>query len=220
MSTWPFSKAKPDEDGWRIVKDVINELLTFASDKTNAEFLDTAKEKYEGKMGRFYQDESDYIQRMNTFLEWFVFDFRTEELGSNTIFNRYINDNRDRLSSDELTLRMTIAKHLHSIFIVKNFKEGMVKVKDLYQGKSIWVTDDKIFEKGDMMESRVISAYGGNFFSYTYCLHPRSAASHIKAELKKQRKTGLRDDFFLKLRAMQLKWRRSRQIEIKDIYKF
>ncbi len=221
MGAWPFSLgAKPDNAGRQKVRKVLDEILEFASTGGNSSFLGLAKEHYFGKVGGVYEDDSDFEQRMNTFLEWFVFDFRSETMGSDTVFTMYINENRDRFSSEEMVFRMTVSKHLHSVFAVKGLKEGMIKVKDLAGGKSFWVTDDEIFEKGDLFETRIITEGDSSFFSYTYCLHPKSAEKLIKDAFKKRHSVGFGPDFFVRLHAMQLKWRRSRQIEVKDIYNF
>ncbi len=221
MGAWPFSfGGKQDNAGRQKVRKVLDEILEFVSTGRNSSFLDLAKEEYFGKVGGVYEDDHDFEHRMNTFLEWFAFDFRSATMGPDTVFTMYINENRDNFSSEDMVFRMTISKHLHSVFMVKGFKEGMIKVKDLAGGKSFWVTDDELFEKGDLFETRIITVGDSNFFSYTYCLHPRVSAKLIRNAFKKRHSVGFGPDFFVRLHAMQLKWRRSRQIEVKDIYNF
>lgn len=199
---------------------MLNELLEYASDKSNSDYLKHAKEVFSAKAGQIFEDDTEIVHRMNTFLEWFIFDYRLEEGKPNTILNEYINSKRDSLTSEEMVLRMAVAKNVHSLFQVKSCRDDLITLKDVVSGKRYNVTGDDSLEKGDLLEKRIICFADGCFFSYTHCLHPQQALKLIEKQLVNFKKGGLTSDFLLSLQSKQLTWHRSRQIDIRNIYRF
>lgn len=214
------SAGAPNHAGRREVRQLLSNLVAFASEPFNSEPLARAREYYFLKAGEIYEDDPDFDHRMNNFLEWFMFDYKDDGAKAATMLEKYIDAKRDTLTSDELVLNMSMVKHVHSIFIIKYCNKGFIKVSDMLSKKGFLVTGDDNLEKGDLLESRITVTEKGSFFFRTYCLHPKTAYKSIRNELKKRRKTGLDADFFITLQAMQLKWRRSRQINVGDIYSF
>jgi len=204
----------------REVLRLLGNLVAFASEPFNAEPLARARNYYFLKAGEIYEDDPDFDHRMNNFLEWFIFDYKDDGAKAPTMFEKYIDAKRDALTSEELVFSMSVTKHVHSIFVIKYCRKGFIKVSDMLSRKGFLITGDDNLEKGDLLESRVSVTEKGSFFFRTYCLHPKAAYKNIKSELKKRRKNGLDSDFFMTLQAMQLKWRRSRQINVGDIYSF
>ncbi|MBI5178656.1 MAG: hypothetical protein HZA04_05300 [Nitrospinae bacterium] len=206
------------EDKGRI-RALLDELIAYASESRHAKQLEEAREVFYFKSGKTNEDDPDFVQRMNTFLEWFIFDHRPGGVGSKSLFDRYMAEKRPGLSSGELVQRIALSKHVHSLFQVKSCSGGVVKVRDLASRTTYIVTDDDTLERGDVLEARVVLLGDGCFFTYTHCLHPKGALKSIKTELKKWKQKALDEEFFSKLQGMQLKWRRFRQISINDIYR-
>jgi hypothetical protein len=208
-----------DPQGLQKVRLVLDELISYASEDRYKERLEEARAYYYFKVGKTNDDDPDFIQRMNTFLEWFIFDHRPEGVGSKCLFDLYLNENLATLSAEEVVLRIAVSKNHHSIFLVKSHGIGTVKLKDMAGKNSFVVTYDDELEIKDIIEARVINAGKGCFLSYTHCLHPKSAAKPVYSEIKKRKGVALNEEFFFKLQGMQLKWRRFRQISVDDIYR-
>ncbi len=209
----PVPELKPS------VRALLDELIGYASEKRFGQRLEEAREYYYLKAGKINEDDADFVQRMNTVLEWFIFDHRPGGIGTNSLFDQYMGEKRARLSSAELVERMAMSKHLHSMFMVISCGDGTIKVKDMATKRRYVVSNDDRLEKGDILEARIVFLGSGCFFTYTHCLHPKAALKPIMGELKKWKSKMLGEDFFFKLQNMQLKWRRFRQISINDIYR-
>jgi hypothetical protein len=211
--------GEPEPSGKQKVRRVLDELISFASEERFQKRLEEAREYYYFKAGKTNDDDPDFIQRMNTFLEWFIFDHRPEGAGGKSLFDLYLAEKLPNLAADEVVLRISASKNYHSIFLVKTIEHGVIKLKDMAGKDSYIVTDDDRLEPKDVLETRIITAGKGCYLSYTHCLHPKTAAKPIMAEIKKRKGLPFDEDFFFKLQGMQLKWRRFRQISINDIYR-
>jgi hypothetical protein len=201
------------------IRELLDELITYASEPRFAKKLEEARAYYFFKAGKINEDDHDFIQRMNTILEWFIFDYRPDGIGTHSIFDQYMSEKRPGLSSEQLIRRIAVSNHVHSLFLVKSCAAGVAKLKDLAAKRQYIVTDDDRLEKGDILETRVIHLDKGCFLSYTHCLHSKEAKKAIVAEMKRWKGKALSEEFFFKLQNMQLKWRRFRQISINDIYR-
>jgi hypothetical protein len=208
-----------DPGGLQKVRSMLDELIAFASEDRHKKRLEEARAYYYFKVGKTNEDDPDFIQRMNTFLEWVIFDHRPGGGGTKSIFDLYLAENLPKLSAEEVVLRIAASKNLHSIFLVKSHGMGTIKLKDMAGKNSYLVTCDDELEANDIIEGRVITTGKGCFLSYTHCLHPKSASKPIISEIKKRKGVALDEEFFFKLQGMQLKWRRFRQISVDDIYK-
>ena len=211
------SKESPHKDS---VHKVLDDILSFATETDNSSVLRQARELYFGKIGQVFEDDLDFDQRMSTFLEWYIFDYKSGGAETSTLFEKFVDSRRGSLSSEEMVFLMAIGKHTHSIFLVKHSKQGRIKLKDLVTGTAYWLASEDNLEKGDVIEKRIICIDNSCCLFNTYSLHPKQAYKPIFAELKKMKKGGVKPDFFITLQAMQVKWRRSRNIKVRDIYSF
>lgn len=223
MKSW-FSRrnqiAATDNIKKEKVLKLLEELVTFATKPSNSDELQMARDYYFGRTGQVFEDDPDFNQRMNTFLEWYVFDYKSGGAETSTMFEKFVDSKRESFSNEEMIFLMTIGKHVHSIFKVKPCGNGEIKIKDLVSGMVYRLESDDNLEKGDLLERRLVCIENGCCFFQTYCLHPKLAYKPLSKELKKRKKSGLKMDFFITLQAMQVKWRLSRRIEVRDIYRF
>jgi hypothetical protein len=199
---------------------LLEELAAFATKPSNSDELQMARDYYFGRTGQVFEDDPDFDQRMNTFLEWFVFDYKSGGAETSTMFGKFVDSKRGSFSNEEMIFLMTIGKHVHSIFQVKQCGNGEIKIKDLVSGMVYRLETDDNLEKGDLLERRLVCIENSCCFFHTYCLHPKLAYKPLSTELKKRKKSGLNRGFFITLQAMQIKWRLSRRIEVRDIYRF
>lgn len=211
------SKESPHKDS---VQKTLDDLLSFATEMDNSSGLRQGREFYFGKIGQVFEDEPDFDQRMSTFLEWYIFDHKSGGAETSTLFEKFVDSRRGSLSSEEMVFLMAIGKHVHSVFLVKQCNQGRLKLKDLVTGTAYWVKTDDNLENGDVIEKRIICIDNSCCLFNTYSLHPKQAYKPLYAALKKMKKSGVKPDFFITLQAMQLKWRRSRNIKVQDIYSF
>lgn len=212
--------GEPNPGGMKKVRAVLDELIAFASEERFKIKLEEARAYYYFKVGKTNDDDPDFVQRMNTFLEWFIFDYRPGGAGEKSLFDIYLGENLAKLSAEEVVMRIAASKNHHSIFVVKSHGAGVAKLKDMAGKNSYIVTYDDELEEKDVIEARVILAGNGCFLSYTHCLHPKNTAKAIHSAIKKRKGAALDEEFFFKLQGMQLKWRRFRQIHVDDIYNF
>ncbi len=223
MKSW-FTRRKQtvaqDSSKNEEVLQLLEELNSFATRQSNLEELKKGREHYFGKTGQVFEDEPDFEHRMNCFLEWFIFDFKSGGAETSTVFEKFIDSKRESLSNEEMVFLMNVGKHIHSVFKVKSCSDGVIKMKELVGGKVYQLPSEDKLEKGDLLERRLLCLEDCCCFFHTYALHPKLAYKPLMAELKKRKKSGLNPDFFVRLQAMQIKWRRSRQINVRDIYRF
>jgi hypothetical protein len=202
------------------VLQLLEELNSFATRSSNLVELKKGRAHYFGKTGQVFEDDQDFEHRMNSFLEWFIFDFKSGGAETSTIFEKFIDSKRAALSNEEMIFLMSVGKHIHSVFQVKSCSNGSIKLKDMIDGKVYTLPSEDSLEKGDLLERRLLNLKDCCCFLLTYSLHPKLAYKPLVTELKKRRKSGIKPDFFVRLQAMQVKWRRSRQIDVWDIYRF
>ena len=221
MLDFIFKKTigQPAPEGCQAIRALMDRLIEYASEPRFAENLGTAREIFFVKAGKTNEDDPDFIQRMNTFLEWFIFDYRPAGPGTHSLYDRFLNEKRKETSSSEMIHWIALSRQVHSVFLVKSRIKGVTTVRDLAGRRNYVVTGDDHMEAGDILESRVICVGKGCFFTYSHVLHPKQALRPIRAELKKYKNRPLDENLFFKLQGMQLKWRRFRQISIEDIYR-
>ena len=184
-----------------------------------------AKQEYFEKAGIVYEDDSEFEQRMNIFMDWYIFDRDLPGVDLPPV-KYYFRKYKDRFSNDELNIYRDFCTTIHSIFRVKRLtwgRKGFV-VADLFSGKTHKVIDSEInqgFARGDIFESRLIPFRGAFEFSRGFCFHPVEMASFIKSEIKKVRaqEKKVQTKLILQLAAMKLKHLRFHHIDIKHIYK-
>jgi len=214
------NRWKPCEERLAEIRGELETLFRFASDSRNAGLLEEARRYYDERVGRAFEDDADYIQRMNSFLEWFIFDFMPLSWEQGIIFKSFAESRENIASPAEKKILSALAGHTHSLFIVKERRGKVVKVRDIIHRQTGYITTDDILEPDDLLESRIIEMDGACFFSYTHCLHPKAALRFVRKEIKRKGRKHITPDFFLKVAEMQLRWRRSRNIALNRIYSF
>jgi len=214
------NRWKPSEKGIAEIRGELETLFRFASDGRNAGLLAEARSYYDERVGRTFEDDADYIQRMNSFLEWFIFDFMPRSGEQGIVFKSFYENRAKEPSAANEKIFSALAGQTHSLFVVKERRGKVVKVRDIIHRKTGYITTDDILEPEDLLESRIIEMDGTCFFSYTHCLHPKAALRSVRKEIKRKGRKHITPDFFLKLAGMQLRWRRSRNIDLEHIYSF
>lgn len=185
-----------------------------------------AKQEFFEKAGVVYEDDSEFEQRMNIFMDWYLFDRDLPGVDLPPV-NYYFRRNKGRFSSEELNIYKDLCSTIHSIFRLKRltlFKKILV-VRDLFSLKTIKVFDLMInrgFTRGDIFEARIIPFKGEYEFSRGFCFHPVEMVSFILSEIKKVRfqDKDRHTKLILQLSSMKLKHQRFNHIDVRHIYTF
>ena len=183
-----------------------------------------AKQEFFEKAGIVYDDDQEFDQRMNIFMDWYIFERSLPGVDLPPI-KYYLRLHRKSLSEQDRAAYEDLCKTIHSIFRLKRFswnRKSLV-IQDLFSKKIYKVKDPMFiqgFSKGDLFESRLIPFQGGYEFSKGFCFHPREMESFILSEIKKVRYQDQKrhTKLILQFSSMKLKHIRFQHIDVKHIY--
>lgn len=184
--------------------------------------LGYAKEEFFIQSGVVHEDNSLYEERINAFLDWYLFERQLidEDLPPVIL---YYKRHKDEFSAEEEEVFRGFTETVHALFLVKNTENKKIFLKDLFTNKKYMVFDsyvEPILNKGDIFESRLIPFKGCYIFSRGFCFHPSETKSYILSEIKKIRNMGTEQHtaFMMRLALMRLKVEEYPHVDIKDIY--
>lgn len=203
-------------------KPLLENLSRLASDSRFEKMAREAYGRYEVTVGAVYSDDRSYETRMASFLEWFVFTQQANDKGE-TILDVY-RDEMARGSDLELAMIDALKNHIQDVFIIKSVKNEKIKAAALYANRNYIFNDEeraRMLRKGDMFAGRIVKFEENWHLTNSFCQHPSATLKFIKKEMKRIRKNGGKgiEDFFFQLTSMSVRWERSRQIEVSEIYK-
>lgn len=209
-------------DFYHAFRSLLENMSKFSSDKRFEKMAREANGIYEAKTGSIYTDDQQYETRMTSFLEWFLFTQPGSEDGQ-TVLDVY-RDELARGSDLELAMIDAIKAHIQDVFLVKSAKNGKIKATALYANKNFIIRDEEragLLRKGDIFEGRIIRFENNWYLTNGLCPHPSGSLKFIKSEMKRIRKNeeeGI-EEFLFALNSMSVRYERSRQIDVKEIYK-
>ncbi len=185
--------------------------------------LQKARIVYSEYAGKPSEELSSFESRMNSFIEWFLFDYTHSGLNKKLI-DFLIEDCDQEFHEEERKLLKALRGNIHSVFITKKLKDGIVKVQDLMSRRKYEVSQkERPLTSGvdEIFEGRIVETGEGYFFTNTFCVHPPEALKFIKSGLKEcgRSEEGC-DAFLLRLAKMSLFFENSRNIPVSSIYTF
>lgn len=163
----------------------IDKILENYTEGEYYELLKKAKDIYVELTGKMDEETSEYESRMNTFNDWFIFNFRRD-------------DNR-RVIDDYITkfdIDPELSKSFHNInysvfqFVKINFRKQIV-LKDILHNEKFTLSkeDCKLgLLEDDIFVGRLVSHADKNFLLKGVCTLPREILSSLKKQSKKVRK--------------------------------
>jgi hypothetical protein len=183
-----------------------------------------AKQEFFEKAGIVYEDDADYEQRMQMFMDWYIYDRDLPATDLPPIKYFYHQHSAELHGEEEMTYK-DLCKTIHSIFRMKRQtwnRKGVV-VQDLFSGEKYTVNAPRInqgFSRGDIFEARLLPHKGQYEFSSGFCFHPIEMSSFITNEIKKVRHQdqSKKTKLMLQLSAMKLKHIRFNHIDVQHIY--
>jgi len=183
----------------------------------------TAKEEYFSKTGKIRVDDADFDNRMNAFLSWFIFDWKSS-LVSATPIDYYLEYLENREKTEEAKLLKQHKTHTHSLFCFIKNKNGQTIIKDIYSGKKYIIVGSNLMmghDKSSFFETRIFYADDIYFFGNYFIYHPVLVNKEIRKKIKQMKR--LRKPlkpFLIQLHSFHTKWTKYRNINIKSIYHF
>ena len=185
-----------------------------------------AKQEFFERAGTVYDDDAEFEQRMNLFMDWYLFDRDLPSVDLPPI-RYFVRQHQNEFSPDDKQIFEDLSNSIHSLFLLKRFtwfKKHMV-VQDLFSRKKYMVADlnlGQAFSRGDIFEGRIFPHQGKWHFARGFCFHPIEMRSFIVNEIKKirfqDRSRHLK--LILQLAQMKLKHQRFAHIDVKHIYEF
>jgi len=213
---------KSNNDSYGLFKLLLENISRFSSDKRFEKMAREANGIYEAKAGSIYTDDQQYETHMASFLEWFLFTQPANDKGQ-TVMDVY-REEKARGSDFELAMIDAIKEHIQDVFLIKSAKNGKIKATALFANKNYIISDEEragLLRKGDIFEGRIVQFEKQWLLTNGFCPHPSGALKYIKSEMKRIRKNdgeGI-EEFLFTLNSMSLRYERSRQIDVKEIYK-
>ncbi|MBS1959085.1 MAG: hypothetical protein JST80_06430 [Bdellovibrionales bacterium] len=185
-----------------------------------------AKQEFFERAGTVYEDDAEFEQRMNLFMDWYLFDRDLPGVDLPPI-RYYIRQHQTEFNDEDKGLYQDLASSLHSLFVLHRFtwfKKDLIIV-DLFSRKKYTVVDPRLkhaFSKGDVFEGRIFPHGGKWHFAQGFCFHPVEMKSFITSEIKKIRfqDRSRHMKLILQLAQMKLKHHRFAHIDVKHIYEF
>lgn len=195
-------------------------LQKFSSGSAYEQLL-KAKTIYFDLVGKINEEDEDFENRMNSFNEWFLLQYKSEGR-EQTFMDEYLNSN-----NVEEYIANSFKSHNHSLyeFLGKNLKRQFMLKDILHNQKIIMAADMKDFPvlKGEIFLGRVIEFREGNYLMPGLCLLPQESRSILKKQskiVKKQKNEELELPFLLNIEKLKTKWSHYDHVEISKIFVF
>lgn len=185
-----------------------------------------AKQEFFERAGIIYEDDPEFEQRMNLFMDWYLFDRDLPgiDLPPIRVFTR---KHAQTFSKEDTKIYEDLSASIHTLFLLRRFTVfgNYIVVQDLFSQKKYTVVDPRLqqaFSKGDLFEGRIFPHQGRWYFAEGFCFHPTEMRSFILNEIKKIRfqERARHLKLILQLAQMKLKHQRFAHIDVKHIYSF
>ncbi len=186
-----------------------------------------AKEEFFDRAGVVHEDDAEFEQRMNLFMDWYLFDRDLPGVDLPPI-RYFVRQKQANFTPEDRVVFEDLSNSIHSLFMVSGFtwfgNKNLV-IQELFSRKKYVVINPmkKIaFSKGDLFEGRIFPHEGKWHFTQGFCFHPVEMRSFILGEIKKIRfqEKSRHLKLILQLAQMKLKHHRFSHIDVKHIYVF
>ncbi len=173
------------------------------------------------KQGGPNDEDEDYESRINSFYDWFIFDFHCPYL-KKSILQDYIEHHKveDHVAKSLLTTTFSLFE-----FSKINFRKKIV-LEDLLHKKKVVLTQDKanigLIEK-DLFVGHYLTYQGDNYLLSGLAAISHEIRPYLTKEIKRLQKINQIEehkDFLLKLKFLRNKMKRYAHVHPKDIFQF
>lgn len=203
-----------------VIEEHVEKILNKFTQGDFYESLVKAKQEYVNFTGKLNEEAEEYESRMNTFSDWYMFNYRLDN--GHKIIDEYLLEN---------DLDPNLAKSFHNInyslfqFVKVNFRKQIVIKDILHNEKFVLAKDngDISLLVDDLFVGRLVTYNGQSYLLKGLCLVPGDALSNLKKEAKRVRKLNDMEEeekFLLKVESLKTKSLNYGHIEPSKIFIF
>ena len=200
----------------------LEKLVALGPGEGYLEAVRDAKARYFRAAGEVFEDDPFFEQRMNCFLEYYLFDYPAGPGGKSTTA-LVIERGRETLSADELVAFAGFDRSIHSVFEFKKKAGDLLHVVNLYDGENYEVFERRTLaglDKSDIFEARLMPFGDKLHFSNAFVFHPKEVKKFVLTELKAFKEQGPPKPTAVvhRLAYLRLKFDRFRRVDAAKIY--
>lgn len=203
-----------------VIERHIEKILVEYTQGEHYELLKKAKELFTELTGKLDEESDEYELRMNSFNDWFIFNFRREN--DRRIIDDYIFEHK---IDDELAKAFHNVNHSLFTYAKMNLKKQIV-LKDLLHDKKFALGKDvKHFGmvQDDLFVGRIVQYQGESYLLKGMCPLPGNVLGNLKKQSKKIRKLNSWEEeekFLLELERLKTKSLNYGHIDANKIFTF
>ena len=176
-----------------------------------------AKEYFTKVCGKIQSVDVNYQNRINCFLNWFLFDWRLKN--NYSVFKIIVSKFGEKGLHSSC---YQFSDNIHSLFIFLKERRSGYLIYDLFSKTKYLIKKDSFFqtvEKKSCFETRIFTINQLNCFSNYLILHPIGAMSYIQRAVKncKNQSSNL-SELLLQLHRSYYKWYTYKHFSLKQIY--
>lgn len=203
--------------------DLIEKALTYVNARYPQSLL-AARQEFFAMTGEVYEDDLFFDERVNNYLEWFLFarPFMTDP----NAFAFYAREAGPTLSAaDQLTL-LAMREPVHGLFEVIKIapKKNLIVLRSLLDKKVKFDISERRnpvgLNKGEIIETRLVAGAEATHFLNAFVVHPAKAGKFIRKRIKQMQKEGESEflPFFMLLQRLWMQCRRYKHVNPTRIY--
>jgi hypothetical protein len=190
------------------------------------EIITAARQEYDARRGRVFQDEELWETWTQAFLEWYVLERPLAEgpaevHGRPAVARVLLDARRQGDAQREAAARAWMVSH-RSLFEVRALGAGRVELQDLIGGAQFSVCEPRAIlgvSVGDVAEMRLVGFAGEVLFGRTFCYHPSGTRDAIAAHVRQMRAQGsTRHDIIDLCASLLIRCQRYRHVPPARIY--
>lgn len=148
-----------------------------------------ARELYSVSTGKVNDDDPFFEQRMSSFQEFFIFEYRLSEgFSGSTVFETFLYNGQSYFTLEEIGKYEQFRNFRHSLFQVESHKDNSLIVTDLISKRVDTVHplpeySFTGFDTKQIFDGRMINYEGKNYFTKTFILHSKSVKHIIEKNI-------------------------------------
>ena len=201
---------------------VMDEAIERCGGAAHTGVITAARQEYDARRGRVFEDEPLWEAWTQAFLEWYVLERPLAEAEGRPAAVQVLHDaRRERDAQREAAARACLVSH-RSLFEVRALAAGRVELLDLIGGAQFSVCEPRAIvgvSVGDVAEMRLIGFAGEVLFGRTFCYHPSGTRDAIVAQVRDMRaQGGSRQDMVDFCASLRIRCQRYRHVPPARIY--
>ena len=202
------------------IMETISSILNDYTSGDHYEELKSAKQAFISKTGQIDEEAEEYESRMNSFNDWYLFNYKKNN--DIKIIDDYIQNNS---VDDEVINSLKSINYSLFLFSKINFRKQVV-IKDVLHNVKFTLSGnhgDLALVEDDLFIGRCLDYKNEKYFLSGICTLPREILSVLKKESKKIKKLNNSDEeeaFLLNLERLKIKSLQYGHIESSKIFIF